>query len=146
MLKSILDALSAGISAVVPNVPIYAGDITGDVPERYFSIGFAGDITTTPIPFKGYALSGTLDITYLAPQHIDAMQRRQELYGVYFALSVGLTEVTHGDLLLRLKSHRCSNDLTEGVMHDLCGFELTLLPIDNTAKIGSVDIDKEEFK
>ncbi len=144
VLNDILDTLSMGLRKAVPGVPIFVDEIIQDVPERYFIISFAGGVTSTAAPFGGRTISGTLDITYVAPPR-GVPQRRWELNGIYNLLMIHLTEID-GKLRLQLSNHRRTDDGRDGVMHDLCQFRVSIRPVDDAAKIGSVSIDQEEIK
>ncbi len=144
VLNDILDTLSVGIRNAVPGVPIFVDEILADVPERFFLIGFAGGVTSTAAPFGGRSISGTLDITYVAPPR-NIPQRRRELNGVYNLLMIRVTNI-NGKVRLQLSNHRRTDDGRDGVMHDLCQFSVSIRPVDDAVKIGSVSIDKEELK
>ncbi|MFV0497488.1 MAG: DUF6838 family protein [Candidatus Fimivivens sp.] len=145
VLNDILDTLSVGIRSVIPGVPIYVEEVLEKVPERYFFIGFAGGVTSAVSPFGGRSISGTLDISYIAPPR-GGLQRRKEINSIYNLLITGLTDINGAKLRLQLSNHRRTDDGADGVLHDLCSCKVFIRPVDDTPKIGSVSIDKEELK
>lgn len=144
--NDVLTALSVGLDALFPMVPIYPEAVPEKVPPRCFLIGFAGGVETVRQLPGRHRLSGKLDITYLAPESKDSIQAKQELNRVYAVLALQLTYLQHGPVELLLKRHRRVDDGSDGVLHDLCDFDTFLFATENTPTMKVVDIKKERFE
>lgn len=118
LFNDIMAALSKGLAKLFPDVPIFPETVPQELPERCFLAGFAGQVETALGRCGRYAVTGSLDITYLAPE--DATDTREELNQVSFVLSVGLNIIQHGGLALTLRRHECRTDGNE--LHDVCPF------------------------
>lgn len=118
LLNDIMAALSKGLAGLFPDVPVFAETVPQELPERCFLVGFAGQVETALGRCDRYAVTGSLDITYLAPEELP--DAKEELNRVSFVLSVGLNIIQYNGLALTLRRHSCRTDGNE--LHDVCPF------------------------
>lgn len=140
----ILSALSTGLDELYPDVPIYSEWIPDKLPARCFLIGFAGDVDVTTELGGRVNVSGKLDIAYLPPEKADELKIKKELNEVFANISLQMMALRTEGCSLRLRNHTRHDDGDE--LHDLCDFSTYLYPIDNTPKVKTIDIDKEDLK
>lgn len=140
----ILSALSAGLDELFPNIPVYTEWVPNKLPNRCFLIGFAGDVNVTRELGGRVNASGILDIAYLPPEKADELEIKKELNKTFATISLQLNQLTFTGCSLRLRKHTRHDDGDE--LHDLCDFTTSLYPVDETPKVKTVDIDKEDLK
>lgn len=139
LLNDIIAALSKGLAKLFPDIPIFPETVPQELPQRCFLIGFAGQVETALGRCDRYAVTGSLDITYLAPE--DAADTREELNRVSFVLSVGLNVIQHGGMALTLRRHQCRTDGNE--LHDVCPFHAAVRRVKTTAAMEDLKIKRE---
>ena len=116
------------------------------LPQRCFLLGYAGEVVVQPCPGSHWRITGTLDVTYLAPQRGQALAVKQELNSVFMQLSLQLTCVRHNDLEIHLQRHRRTEDGADQTLHDLVRFEAVLIREDIIPLMRDIKINKEEIK
>lgn len=138
LLNDIMAALSKALNGVFPDVPVFAEEIPQELPERCFLIGFAGQVETALGRCDRYAVTGSLDITYLAPEELPDV--KEELNRVAFRLSFGTEIIEHNGLSLRLRRHNCRTDGNE--LHDICPFYAAVRRVTQPAMMEDLKIKK----
>lgn len=118
LLNDIMAALSKGLAGLFPDIPVFAETIPQELPERCFLVGYAGQVETALGRCDRYAVTGSLDITYLTPEEFP--DARKELNQVAARLALELNMIRFGELTLRLHRHNCQTDGNE--LHDVCPF------------------------
>lgn len=140
VLNIILAALSKGLDALYPQMPIYPEFVPQGLPEKCFLIGFAGDVEIKHDVGSRYKVSGKLDIAYYAPQRGAELQG--ELNTVFASLSLHLRSIEHNGVKLRLHKHK--RNVTDDVLHDICDFAAYLFEVDQAPLIDSVKVKEAE--
>lgn len=144
ILNLILAALSTGLDELYPDIPIHSEWVPDKLPPRCFLIGFAGQVDVKKELGSRTKVSGTLDISYLPPEKKDETEVKKELNSVFANLSLQMNIIRYQNIVLKLQSH-VRHDMDD-VMHDLCAFSTFLYRQNETPKIKTIDIDKEELK
>ncbi len=146
LLNDILAAVSVGLGVICPGIPVCVEDVPQRVPPRCFLIGYAGEVTVAPYPHGGRSVSGTIDITYFAPERGKEPEIKRELNVVFGQLSLGLSHVSYGGISVTLGRHRRTDDGKDGALRDLVSFRAFLYPVDTTPLMNDISIGKEEIK
>lgn len=137
-----LQAVSIGLDALYPEIPIFCEEVPQLLPPRCFILRFAGSPEVVGELDARSRAAGTVDIAYFAPQ--DDPSLRQEYNRVFARVALDLRNLAaHG---CRLKLHRHRRQDVDQVLHILADFCTWLYKVDTAPKIGAINIDTMEAK